>query len=487
MATTLRESVVHKPRVFVVQGLVGTLSYDGFLKPEIDRFREENPAIIKEFPNATVCLFSITLIPYNGGITYMSLLGSAKEHHYQNPKALADAVRTSIRVSDTVFEACSQQSVVLYRSLNPETDYSICRQVDHQSNIEIKELGTRYTLNAHEGIRNDSNTTKFTMVHQDYWKPYQAHDDFRTESILKQVTNGPKPFIFEGMSISVVRMMTSNDENACLFHNEMAFGKFSEWKDCCKADFLRRKSKSERTNNKALITIMNEPLKEEESKIIVDKIERLGGIDALDDPYFSMRYARIGYLDCGTVQMKILTEYVPRLTEAFHNNKTLHSIQQHKWYYIGHCPYNLPTMGIMIFAELNISPLTGILEGTAKTAHRLTAILIQMKKMCKEFDIPIIDAKIEMQPSHKMKPDETMLKYNQELLQKDLETIIVSQTIDKRANEGIRRQCAYCGVDRKKDGANLMKCACKLVYLYVTDMIWYDMMYDKLLNPSQYD
>ena len=276
--------------------------------------------------------------------------------------------------------------------------------------------------------------------------------------------------------VNQVQELIVNDNMVCPFHNEKALGNAPKWKDCCKSDYLLRKSKSERTKNAPLIEAMTEPITEEESRIIADSIKRFGGLVASNTPFSLLNYSRLGYLDCGTVRLKILTDFVPTLTEAYHKSYLFHSVKQHRWVYIGHCPFNLPAIGIMVFVDLTLFPLTGIIEGTARTAHCLTAIIIQMKKACKEFDVPIIDATIEMQPSHKMKPDEKHLKYNQELLQKDLEMITVSQNIDKRAKEGMRRHCAYRGVDRKKDGVNLMKSPCKLAYLYVTDMIWYDMV-----------
>ena len=80
-------------------------------------------------------------------------------------------------------------------------------------------------------------------------------------------------------------------------------------------------------------------------------------------------------------------------------------------------------------------------------------------------EIPILDADIEMRPSHKMKPEEEILKQNMEIMQEEgLDELKISISINKKEHEGARCKCAYCGNTEIDHGANLSKCPCKLVY-----------------------
>ena len=125
-------------------------------------------------------------------------------------------------------------------------------------------------------------------------------------------------------------------------------------------------------------------------------------------------------------------------------------------------------VGIMTFGDIEVYPETGVFEGSAMTARRLTAVIREMKFLLLCTDIPILDAKIEMQPSHKMKPNEEILKQNQEILQEGLE-LKISSSIDKKEHAAMRRHCTYCGNSEKDDGADLSRCPCKLVYFCSTE------------------
>jgi hypothetical protein len=269
------------------------------------------------------------------------------------------------------------------------------------------------------------------------------------------------------MKYAVHQEMLVDDDDVCPFHNERALGKTPKWKDCCKSDYLYRCKKANMTNNHRLTHIMYESLTEEESRIFFNDLEQFGG--TFESPLNITDYTRLGYMDIGLVRLKVSLDCVPKLTDAFHKAQIYHSVLPHKWIYLGHCPFNIPLMGIMCFGDIQIDPLTGYLTADCMTARRLTELIILMKMACEIVDVPILEANIEMQPPHKVKPDEKMLIYNQELLQQDLEVIAVTQSIDKIEHEGMRRSCAYCGVDRKDDGANLMKCPCKLVYFCSTE------------------
>ena len=399
----------------------------------------------------------------------MSYVEYGKELHYNSVKDLADAVRTSIRLVDDVFDDSKQGSedgstllhsqYSVYRCLNPETDLHLCRNVATVSNIPSQLLVAQMeTSTKFKYSQRDPNATAL-IVQQFYWKPFCNDDNDLIATIFQRVVDGPKPFIFEGLKYSMSQGISVQDNDICPFHNERALGKMPKWKDCCKSEYLHRANKAKRTKNDVLGSTMYEPLTETEAQIIYKKHQE-GGIEIpLTD------YLRIGYFDYGVVRLKVPKQQVSKLTEVLHDATNLHSILQDSWLYIGYCPLIPSMIGLITFGDLKIFPSTGIFEGTALTARRLTAIIVEMKNACKYSNISILDATIEMQPSHKMKPDGKLLKYNQELLQSDLtDTITVSPTIDKRENEGMRRKCAYCGVDRKENGADLMRCPCKLCY-----------------------
>ena len=334
----------------------------------------------------------------------------------------------------------------MYRFLNPEIYLHLCRHVATVSNIPSQLLVAQMEARTkfQQYSQRDPNATAL-IVQQFYWKPFCNDDNDLMAPIFQRVVDGPKPFIFEGLKYSMSQGISLQDNDVCPFHNERALGKISKWKDCCKSEYLHRTTKAKRTKNDVLGSTMYEPLTETEAQIIYKKYQE-GGIEIpLTD------YVRIGYFKYGVVRLKVLKQQVSKLTEVLHDATNLHSILQDSWLYIGHYPHIPSMVGLITFGDLKIFPSTGILEGTALTARRLTAIIVEI-------------------PSHKMKPDGKLLKYNQELLQSDLtDTITVSPTIDKRENEGMRRKCAYCGVDRKENGADLMRCPWKLCYFCSTE------------------
>ena len=180
-------------------------------------FQHHNPSIAKEFPTSTVCLVHATFLPYNGGITYMSTMGEPSARHYNTPKELADAVRTAIQVSKDAFDDTKTKTtsthrndsdgniIALYRCLNIDTDYHICRRAIDRSMIpaEMKFLNAQGEISPHEVTSDYYDVPKIkttgTLIHvkQVFWKPSNKQNDPQMESILRRVVDGPKPFSLE--------------------------------------------------------------------------------------------------------------------------------------------------------------------------------------------------------------------------------------------------------------------------------------------------
>lgn len=65
---------VHEPRIFVVQGLADSLS--DLTESGRRLFQKQHPSIVKQHPalQNALCMVHTTLLPYNGGITYMTTM-----------------------------------------------------------------------------------------------------------------------------------------------------------------------------------------------------------------------------------------------------------------------------------------------------------------------------------------------------------------------------------------------------------------------------
>jgi hypothetical protein len=107
-----------------------------------------------------------------------------------------------------------------------------------------------------------------------------------------------------------------------------------------------------------------------------------------------------------------------------------------------------------------LDPHTGVFEAKTMTVERLAALIPMMKLVC--VDMRILEASLEMQPSHKMKPDPGAFEKNKALLQDGLQCE-VRASINKEINEGFVVKCGFCGIT-EKDGSPLFKCACKSIF-----------------------
>jgi len=466
-----QKAEIHEPRVFVVRGLADPL--EKLLKGAVDNFRLENPAIALEHPNATVGFIKTILLPYKGGITYMSTMKQPDNQRYVSPKEMADATNLAIQAARDAFNIDNTNSggndtgitVPVYHTLNFETDYHVCRLARDNQREAPSELqfpkGVEAARKTKKGDSKNATTTHI-IAQQMFWQPYEKQNDPRTDDTIMRICEGTKPFLLEGMKKAVTQEILINDDEGCPFHNQLAFGPEAtpSFKDCCKDEYRRRRLKAGKKHIPLLISTMYEPIEPAEAEIISTISQ---DPQYRDTPVDLMKFMRIGFMDTGMVRFKIPQAHIQMIKERLDDSPPFHAVLNTKWIYLGFVPARMSLCGIMTFGDLELFPETGIFEGNAMTNRRLTALIREMKHVCT--GIPILDAAIEMQPSHKMKPDKEALERNQELLQEGLELDVVSQyDINKKENECMRKMCAYCGANEKSDGAELSRCPCKLVY-----------------------
>jgi hypothetical protein len=113
----------HEPRVFVVQGLLAEPLQQS-LQTVLNRFEHDNPSLKSKYPELSICQIRTALLPYNGGITYITRY-STPENRYNSPKDLAAATKVAVQACKAAF--ANDSAVVLYRYLNPETDAHVRR------------------------------------------------------------------------------------------------------------------------------------------------------------------------------------------------------------------------------------------------------------------------------------------------------------------------------------------------------------------------
>jgi len=441
----------HEPRVFLVRGLADSI--ESLLRNPIANFRRKHPSIAEMHPDSPIALVNTTLLPYNGGITYMTLIKPPVRNHYPSTKALVEATDIAIQASRGAFE--QESSITLYRALDAESDSHI-RRLAHgalNQNEVPSELQFSFSGGS-EQISQDSSTTLF--INQVFWTPYAHRSDPRSDAAIRRVIEGPKPFQLEGMKGSAGQEIIFGDDDACPFHNWTAFGEAKpSFKDCCKDSFLRRKLESKQRDNVFLSRIMYEPVEREEAEAIAEK--EASCPDAVHD---LSKYLRVGYQDVGVVRLTIPTKYVPLVKSRMDNEEIFHAVKRNKWIYFGYIPIRMAQLGIMTMGDIELFP-GGIFEGTAMTSGRLTNLIREMKRVCT--DIPVTNAEIQMQPSHKLKPDKEALRRNRELLQEGLD-LKVSRSIDKKENAPMRKRCAYCSKSESDDNVVLGGCPCKMAY-----------------------
>ena len=96
------------------------------------------------------------------------------------------------------------------------------------------------------------------------------------------------------------------------------------------------------------------------------------------------------------------------------------------------------------------------------TGRRLTGLITAMKDVMR--GIAVLDASLEMQPAHKVRPNKNDLERNQQLLHESIQCDHVSTAVNKKEHEHFLVKCGYCAATEKDDGKTLFRCPCKTSY-----------------------
>lgn len=202
---------------------------------------------------------------------------------------------------------------------------------------------------------------------------------------------------------------------------------------------------------------MYEPLDDAESASISQKASQTEAVIDI------AAYIRLGFMEPGSVKMQLAPSSVMTVKERLDHCPRFHATMKYRWIYKGYLPATLNPLGLMTFGDVDLNPTTGIFEGGTLSPRRMTTIIQEMKLMC--LGLPILNASLESQPSHKVKPDKDTLAKNEELLRRDLMTeSSVSAGVNKKGFESTLVYCGYCSATETDDGVKLFRCACKHAY-----------------------
>jgi hypothetical protein len=450
----------HEPRVFVVQGLSSPIQK--MLEPAIRNFEREHVSLKSKYSELSICQIHTALLPYMGGITYMTVMTPPNGQHYNSPKDMAAATKVAVQACKAAFDNDNDDSAVaIYWSLKADIDLHIQRlaanPLNHSVPIALKHATNNNNTNLGDEAEGTSLEGTSLKINQIYWAPFHDKNHPHYERTIHRVLNGPRPFKIEGAKYPVIQEHLVHDDDACPFH--VQFGEeTSKFKDCggCKSEYLKRKQKSYKNSNVSLAHIMHEPVERAEAEAM--------GMEASKNPneVFNLtEYLRYGYQDIGVIRLQVPPFYANEIKQRLDTCDLFHAIMDYKWMYLGYTPCSMKHLGIMTFGDIDLIPSTGVFEGIAMTARRLTNLIEEMKYICT--GIPILEAALEMQPAHKLKPNKEALEHNEKLLRESLE-ISVSAKIDKKENESFRVKCGYCMATEEDKEMKLFRCACKAAY-----------------------
>eukprot|EP00978_Attheya_sp_CCMP212_P001408 scaffold2972_cov48-Attheya_sp.AAC.2 len=463
----------HEPRVFVVQGLVDSLS--SLTAPIRAHFQKEHPSLLKKYPEFedSLCRVHTTLLPYNNGIIFMLTIGGPQTNHYSTPQDLAAAMDKAVDAYRQAFpddslnsnsKMNSSTSVALFHSLDPVKDESICRLTSRARNQNMLGVARRECPMRAE-LKKQASTTPIKVTMR-FWQPYQDTSHPRYDKMIEQATigigdgedNNSKPFLLEGVRNMENEEVLVDDHDPCPFHR--IFGEqCSSFADCCKSEYLRRVAKATQNSNVMKMCLIYNPVGRAEA----EKKEALA-VSTGENTIVLSALLRIGYPDKGVVKLKVSPPFTRIIKKRMDSCQRFHSSREYKWMYWGHMPLNMGEMGVMTFGDITLDPDTGVFEARDQTAERLTLLIAEMKYVC--VDMFILEASLEMQPAYKMKPDPVAFEKNKALLQDGLHWVAVHASINKEINEGFVLKCGFCGTfeELEEDGSPLLMCACKYIF-----------------------
>lgn len=190
----------------------------------------------------------------------------------------------------------------------------------------------------------------------------------------------------------------------------------------------------------------------------MDTIDR-DNFSRLRRPIITSKSIRLGFHDLGHVEISVPLDFVATVKQRMDECVLFHAVTPYKWLYLGYVPICFPGLGLWTFGDVALDETTGVFMADAMTANRLRNLIIEMKHVC--MDIPVQSAKLEAQPSYKMKPDKEALESNFNLLKEGWDDIEVTLSVDKVVNKVMGKRCGYCG---EREGSKLQKCACGVAF-----------------------
>jgi len=186
----------HEPRVFVVQGLSDSLVF--LTAPARALFQKEHPSLLKKYPEFedSLCMVKVTLLPYNNGITYtsviaMSIIGDTQTSHYLTPQDVAAAMGKAVDAYTQAFpdgslnsndKMNSSSNVALFQSLDPVKDAYICRLTSRFRNQNIAVAQQGCPMRAE--LKKQASTTPI-IVSVLFWQPYQDRSHPRDDKMIE--------------------------------------------------------------------------------------------------------------------------------------------------------------------------------------------------------------------------------------------------------------------------------------------------------------
>lgn len=178
----MNEKDYHEPRVFVVQGLSDPLA--SLVKPLVERFKEENRSIKEDLPDVDICLLHTALLPYSGGITYMTVISPGKTSHYASMLDMKNASNVAVDAAKRAFDVDDNSGVPFYRHFCLNKDVHIRRLASDPLNFGHSNPNLAQDPNTM--IRKAPNDTCIRVA-QMFWTPIADKNDPRYDTWMQRV------------------------------------------------------------------------------------------------------------------------------------------------------------------------------------------------------------------------------------------------------------------------------------------------------------
>jgi len=423
-----RKDDVHEPRVFLLRGLA--TPFGELCQRPAEHFASAHPDVEYDLP---IALVNLTVIPYGGGLTYMTNLTPETQQHYSSPAAYAEGARIAVEAYQAAFSG-GPDAPKIYTHLTDQ-DTAICRLASNAENSFQKNVQHRNMLR-NDRFERDATSSANTSLRCAVmlWNPLNDTNDPRFAEYLTEAAFGPRPVLElrEGFKRQVGQEILVADDDPCPFHRHM--GKGTAFVDCCKQAHLETQPE----------VYFYNPLKEEEGEFVME---------TGTDPF---NLFRLAVIDTCSVKVKVGLDHVSEIEERLDASDIFHATNHYKWNYLGYFPAVWKDMGMAVFGDVTLDPSSGELTSEGMTSERVTALIHAMSHICD--GIPVEDASVVSTPFEKRKVDKEALARNVALVE-DVFGVEASFRKDKKAFAG--KKCAYCDSRVEED---LRRCPCKKIY-----------------------